>query len=133
MAVMFAVSKSTSPANPQASIEVTAPAVDKIHALKTEQNDLLLMLRINITGGGCHGFQYGFAFEEESQASDIVINASNDQAKPTPSIDIIIDPISLQYLDGCTIDYQCDAQGERFVIRNPKAKTTCGCNNSFSV
>ena len=94
-----------------------------------EEGDLELKLRIYITGGGCHGFQYGFAFEKDKADEDFKFSTHSTSKQ---EVAIIIDPISIQYLDGSTIDYITDAQGERFIIKNPNAKTTCGCNQSFS-
>ena len=113
----------------QATIDISTSASDKIYQLMQEEDNLELKLRVYITGGGCHGFQYNFAFEQDQSADDISFDSNNTDKK---LVRIIIDPISLQYLDKSTIDYVCDGQGERFIINNPNAKTTCGCNNSFS-
>tara|TARA_B100002019_G_C21184279_1_gene555348 strand:- start:542 stop:880 length:339 start_codon:yes stop_codon:yes gene_type:complete len=110
----------------QPNLDITPSASDKIYQLMQEEDNLQLKLRIYITGGGCHGFQYGFAFEEDLKNDDIQIQPA------AKAVRVIIDPISLQYLAGSTVDYVCDAAGERFVIKNPNAKTTCGCDKSFS-
>ena len=109
-----------------ATLTVTQAAEDKVIALQEEHDEPELKLRVYIIGGGCHGFQYGFAFEEQANNDDL-------HAFTSPKLSILIDPISHQYLEGATIDFVCDGQGERFIIRNPRAKTTCGCNNSFSI
>ena len=108
------------------TISVTSAAECKVVALQEEHDDPNLKLRVYIIGGGCHGFQYGFAFEEEANTDDIYAFRSSQ-------LNVLIDPISHQYLGGATIDFVCDAQGERFIINNPRARTTCGCNNSFSI
>ncbi len=109
----------------QPELNVTENASTKIYQLMQDEDNLALKLRIYISGGGCHGFQYGFAFEETINTDDLQIQA--DQ-----SVSVIIDPISMQYLAGSTVDYVSDAAGERFIIKNPNAKTTCGCDKSFS-
>ena len=79
-------------------------------------------VRAFISGGGCSGFNYGFTIETEKSEDDFVL----DQ--------LIVDAMSMQYLEGATIDYTRDRlQGSQFVISNPNAKSTCGCGSSFSV
>lgn len=106
------------------SINVTQSAADKVFELIQEEDNLELKLRVFIQGGGCSGFQYGFMFEEQAAADDFVVNKDK--------INLVVDPHSLQYLAGAEIDYKTDMEGERFVIRNPNAKTTCGCGSSFA-
>jgi len=77
-----------------------------------------------VSGGGCSGFQYGFTFDEELQDGDTSV--VND------GVTLLIDPMSYQYLVGAEIDYSEGLEGAQFVIRNPNAKTTCGCGSSFS-
>jgi iron-sulfur cluster insertion protein len=103
---------------------ISGDATSKVRELILEEGNPNLMLRISVTGGGCSGFQYGFAFEELSDADDLVIE--------TDGVRVLIDPISLQYLSGANIDFRDGADGSRFVIRNPNAKSTCGCGSSFS-
>ncbi len=118
------------------SLTITDDAAKKVHNLRVQQGDESLMLRISIAGGGCHGFQYKFAFENTPEADDFSFHKDlpehpDSQKKPNP-ITIIIDPISMGYLRGAKVDYVRDGQGERFVIRNPNASTTCGCDRSFT-
>ena len=82
------------------------------------------MLRVFVSGGGCSGFQYGFTFEENASEDDTRIEKSG--------VTLLVDPLSFQYLAGAEIDYQEDLNGAQFVIKNPQAKTTCGCGSSFS-
>lgn len=103
----------------------TEAAARKVRELMVEEGNPELKLRVYIQGGGCSGFQYGFAFEEAMQEDDIAI--------VTDGVTLIVDPISLQYLEGAEVDYQESLTGAQFVIRNPNAKTTCGCGSSFSV
>ena len=106
------------------SINLSARAVQKVRNLLAEEENDQLKLRVFITGGGCSGFQYGFSFEEEI--------ADDDTQVTTDGVRLLVDPISLQYLMGAQVDYAQDLQGERFIIKNPNAKTTCGCGSSFS-
>jgi iron-sulfur cluster insertion protein len=86
-----------------------------------------------ISGGGCSGFQYGFAFEEKMAEDDTVIEkVVQRENQPPITVKLLVDSHSLQYLMGAEIDYKNDIDGQRFVIRNPNAKTTCGCGSSFS-
>ncbi|HEX5313793.1 MAG TPA: iron-sulfur cluster insertion protein ErpA [Gammaproteobacteria bacterium] len=103
---------------------LTAAAAARIRALIAEENNPALKLRVYISGGGCSGFQYGFGFEEEARA--------DDQALERHGVTVLVDPLSLPYLEGAEIDFADDLQGERFIIRNPNASTTCGCGSSFS-
>jgi iron-sulfur cluster insertion protein len=80
---------------------------------------------IFVTGGGCSGFQYGFAFDDERKADDLRITRG--------PVQVVVDAMSLQYLVGAEIDYEDNLEGARFVIRNPNAASTCGCGSSFSV
>lgn len=112
-------------------VRITESAVHKIGELMVEEGNSQLKLRVFITGGGCSGFQYGFSFEETINDDDTVIKkGGNDQ---TIQVQLLIDPISLGYLTGAEIDYKSDLTGEQFIIRNPNAKTTCGCGSSFGI
>jgi len=110
------------------TIICTEPAAAKVWSLIQEEGNLALKLRVYVTGGGCSGFQYGFAFTEEVQPDDTVV----EKPVATGAIQLLVDPISFQYLAGAQIDYKEDIEGEQFIIRNPNAKTTCGCGSSFS-
>lgn len=109
------------------SIIVTASAVAKIDELIREEQDLALKLRVYISGGGCSGFQYNFMFDKTIAADDEAITTTNEQ------VTIVIDVMSYQYLRGAEIDYVEDLSGAQFIIRNPNAKTTCGCGSSFAI
>jgi len=112
-------------ADPSIPVLFSFDAVCKVRELIVEEGNPNLMLRVSVSGGGCSGLQYGFAFEEQSESEDLVID--NDGVR------VLIDPISLQYLSGAQIDFQDGADGSRFVIKNPNAKATCGCGSSFSM
>lgn len=107
-----------------AGIGLSESAAAKVRRLIEEERNSALKLRIYISGGGCSGFQYGFSFEEQI--------ADDDQAFEQHGVTLLVDPLSLQYLIGAEIDYVDDLSGERFVINNPNATTTCGCGSSFA-
>ena len=106
-------------------ILVTDAAIRRAQVLIEEEENPELKLRVFVTGGGCSGFQYGFSFDENKNDGDMEINEEGVQ--------IVIDPMSFQYLMGAEIDYLEGLQGARFVINNPNAKTTCGCGASFTI
>ena len=116
------------PANntpPPAPLDFTVAAAAKVRELIAEEGNAELKLRAYIQGGGCSGFQYGFEFDENQAEDDIAI--------VTDGVTLLVDPLSLQYLAGATVDYSESLSGAQFVIRNPNAKTTCGCGSSFTV
>ncbi|WP_028387840.1 iron-sulfur cluster insertion protein ErpA [Legionella fairfieldensis] len=106
-------------------------AADKVASLIAEEENPHLNLRVFVTGGGCSGFQYGFTFDEKIQEDDTVVEQFCSNGKS--SVKLLIDSMSYQYLNQAEIDYTENIQGAQFVIRNPNAKTTCGCGSSFSV
>ena len=105
-------------------INFTDNAVKKVKDLILEEGTPELKLRVYVSGGGCSGMQYGFTFEECINEDDTKVEKDN--------VMLLIDPMSLQYLTGAEIDYQDNVQGSQFVIKNPSAKSTCGCGSSFS-
>jgi iron-sulfur cluster insertion protein len=107
-------------------ITVTESAKIKVLDLLAEENNPKLSLRTFVQGGGCSGFSYGFTFDELNNDDDFVIALDE-------KYNLIIDGMSMQYLQGAEIDYTDDLTGSQFVIRNPNAQTTCGCGSSFSV
>ena len=106
-------------------LDFTAAAARKVAALIAEEGNPALMLRVYISGGGCSGFQYGFSFDEERSEDDLALQRDG--------VTLLVDPLSLQYLMGAEVDYRESLQGAQFVIRNPNAKSTCGCGSSFTV
>ncbi len=106
-------------------IDFTAAAARKVRELILEEHNPALKLRVYISGGGCSGFQYGFTFDEAEEDGDHVVERDGVQ--------MIVDPMSLQYLLGAEVDYTESLSGAQFVIRNPNAATTCGCGSSFSI
>jgi iron-sulfur cluster insertion protein len=106
-------------------IEITESAIFKIADILAEENNPALKLRTFVQGGGCSGFQYGFTLDEEVNEDDFVIEK--------PGMTVLIDAMSMQYLQGSTIDYKEELMGSSFVIKNPNASGSCGCGSSFSV
>ncbi len=128
----------------------TDNAAAKVWQLIQEEGNFNLKLRVYVTGGGCSGFQYGFTFDEAIQAEDTVISKriahlheeeeeeegeegeEEEGGEGNKTVQLLVDPLSFQYLVGAEIDYKEDIEGEQFIIRNPNAKTTCGCGSSFT-
>ncbi|MGO9037027.1 MAG: iron-sulfur cluster insertion protein ErpA [Steroidobacteraceae bacterium] len=112
------------PQQPPNMLVFTDAAAGKVGELIREEANPKLKLRVFVSGGGCSGFQYGFTFDENVEEGDFCVE--------NQGVQLLIDPMSAQYLMGAEIDYKEDLQGAQFVIRNPNAKTTCGCGSSFS-
>ncbi|WP_395947081.1 iron-sulfur cluster insertion protein ErpA [Caedibacter taeniospiralis] len=106
-------------------LNFTDAAALKVKELVSEEENNNLKLRVYITGGGCSGFQYGFTFDEIQKEDDMIFE--------NQGVYLLVDAMSFQYLVGADIDYKEDVEGAHFIIRNPNAKTTCGCGSSFSV
>ena len=106
-------------------LNFTGAAAAKVRELISEEGNAALALRVYIQGGGCSGFQYGFEFDENRAEDDVAVD--------TDDVTLLVDPLSLQYLMGSEVDYTESLQGAQFVIRNPNAKTTCGCGSSFTM
>ena len=107
-----------------APLVFTSAAAHKVAELIREEGNAALKLRVYISGGGCSGFQYGFSFDEEQAEDDLAVQKDG--------VTLLVDPLSLQYLLGAEVDYSESLHGAQFSIRNPNAKTTCGCGSSFS-
>ena len=104
---------------------ITESAKIKILDLLLEEGNPNLALRTFVQGGGCSGFSYGFTFDEITNEDDFEI--------PLEKFKVLVDAMSMQYLQGASIDYKDDLSGSQFVISNPNAQSTCGCGSSFSV
>ena len=105
-------------------ITITNAAKSKILNLLIEENNPKLSLRTFVQGGGCSGFSYGFTFDE-------VMN--DDFEVPLGEFRVLVDAMSMQYLEGASIDYKDEIMRKEFIITNPNAKHTCGCGSSFTV
>jgi iron-sulfur cluster insertion protein len=106
-------------------ITLTEAAQIKIAEVLAEENDPKSRLRMYVQGGGCAGFSYGFTIDDEQNEDDFEI--------PAGSSSVLVDSMSIQYLQGAVVDYKDDLEGSRFSISNPQASSTCGCGSSFSV
>ncbi len=105
------------------SITLTETAAARVHSLLAERNLPDYALRLFVSGGGCSGLQYGMALEGQPREDDLRFRANQ--------VDIVIDPVSIGYLGGCTVDYVDDLMGGGFKIDNPQAVASCGCGHSF--
>ena len=103
-------------------INMTPAAADKVHELLAQENDPSLALRVFVAGGGCSGLQYGMTLDEE-QEGDTVIAISG--------FNILVDEMSMGYIDGSEIDYVDSLMGAGFTVNNPNAVSSCGCGHSF--
>ncbi len=109
----------------QKQVTLTDSLVSRLRALRESQANQSLMLRVAVNGGGCQGFEYSFGFETAAAPDDILFEKDG--------ITVVIDDMSLDHLDGSVIDFVDEMSGASFKIRNPNAKSTCGCGTSFSM
>lgn len=107
------------------SITLTDNFVKRLKELREQEKSPDLMLRIQVNGGGCQGFEY--AFKPDTQKND------DDHVFEKDGVGILVDEISLPYLEGAEVDYVDDLIGAHFKINNPNASSSCGCGTSFSV
>jgi iron-sulfur cluster insertion protein len=105
-------------------ITVSESAVVKLQDILAEENNPELKLRVFVQGGGCSGMSYGFTLDEQQNEDDWDLEISG--------VKVLVDSTSGGYLQGAEIDYKEDQYGATFSIKNPSAKTTCGCGSSFS-
>ena len=106
-------------------ITISESAKTKILDILAEENNPKMSLRTFVQGGGCSGFSYGFTLDEAHNEDDFEI--------PLDQFKVLVDAMSMQYLQGAVIDYKEDLQGSNFSIKNPNATSTCGCGSSFGV
>ena len=104
-------------------LQVTERAFKQIKQVQTEENDYS-PLRVFIQGGGCSGFTYGFTFDELISEDDFVTERDG--------VKVLVDAMSMTYLEGAEIDFKKDITSAQFVIKNPNATSTCGCGSSFA-
>ena len=103
----------------------TDSAASKVMELMEDEENKSLRLRVYVTGGGCSGFQYGFTFDDKLADDDTLVKRKGAE--------MVVDSLSYQYLVGAEVDYEHGLEGSRFLVRNPNAKSTCGCGSSFSI
>jgi len=106
-------------------VQLSASAARQVAKIVAQENNPDLKLRIAVSGGGCSGFQYGFTLDDTVNDDDLKLE--RDGAT------VLVDAVSLDFLRGSEIDYVEDLAGASFQIRNPNAKSSCGCGTSFSV
>ena len=105
------------------AISLTSTAAGKLDQILQEKNLSGYGLRVFVACGGCSGLQYGMAFEGEAREMDTIIDQHG--------LKVYVDPVSLEYLYGATIDYVDGLMGAGFRIENPNAVAACGCGSSF--
>ena len=108
-----------------AGIRISDRAAERVSYLLDQQEGADAMLRVSVSGGGCSGFQYGFAFDGTRNDDDLVFSHAG--------VDVVIDEMSLELLEGAQIDFVEDMAGSAFRIDNPNATASCGCGSSFAV
>ena len=108
-------------------INVTEVAAEKIGELLAEEGKTTAGLRVFVQGGGCSGFLYGLMIEEGEPTVDV------DRIVESNGVRLFVDPISVRYLKGAEVDFVDNLSGGGFTIKNPIAKSTCGCGSSFNV
>jgi iron-sulfur cluster insertion protein len=106
-------------------ISITEAAKTRINDILYDEGNPSLAIRTFVQGGGCSGFQYGFVIDEVQNEDDVVVE--------TGPFRVLIDSMSMMYMEGATIDYREELMGSQFVIQNPNAVSQCGCGSSFSV
>lgn len=121
----IAVLDQAAPSLPPAPLRFTAAAAAKVRELVAEEGNASLSLRAYIQGGGCSGFQYGFDLVQDRAGDDLVI----ERGEAT----VLIDPVSLMYMEGSEIDFVDSLIGQSFQVHNPNATASCGCGTSFSI
>lgn len=104
-------------------ITLSRRAADRVRAMHAELDAPSKQLRVFVESGGCSGFQYGMSFDE-SKPDDVRLESEG--------VPMLLDPASLAYLDGSSIDFDDGLHGKGFEIKNPNATSTCGCGKSFS-
>ncbi len=106
-------------------VNLTEKAIQKVKTFASASQDAQgKCLRVYVQGGGCSGFEYGFTFDEKRDDDEVIVAGD---------VQVLLDPISLPYLKGCTVDFVEDFRGSGFSVQNPNASGSCGCGHSFSV
>ena len=103
-------------------INMTPAASDKVRELLAQENDPSLALRVFVAGGGCSGLQYGMTLDEEQEGDTVILISG---------FNILVDEMSMGYIDGSEIDYVDSLMGAGFTVNNPNAVSSCGCGHSF--
>jgi iron-sulfur cluster insertion protein len=115
----------TNTTNSSGNIGISDGAAKQIADLIEREDKAGMRLRVAVSGGGCSGFQYGFSLDSTTNSDDHLFTKNN--------IEVIVDEVSLEYLNGSELDYVQDLIGSYFSLKNPNASSTCGCGTSFAV
>ena len=107
------------------TVSLSQSAAKRVAAIVAKQGDPLLKLRLSVEGGGCSGFQYKFGLDRDAAADDMVVT--------TDGVSMLVDAISLPFLEGAIVDFVDNLGGASFQVKNPNATSGCGCGTSFSV
>jgi iron-sulfur cluster assembly accessory protein len=116
-----------SPIQSNEMVQLTDIAAEKVRAFMQGQAEAAAAevgLRVGVRGGGCSGFQYALALDERRDDDHVFDNSG---------IRVLVDPASLQYVDGSTVDYTENFMGSGFEVSNPNTVASCGCGSSFRV
>ena len=103
-------------------INMTPAAADKVRELLAQENDPSLGLRIFVAGGGCSGLQYGMTLDEQQEGDTIIAQEG---------FNVLVDEMSVGYINGSEVDYVDSLMGAGFTVNNPNAVSSCGCGHSF--
>ncbi len=104
------------------TLRITPAAADKVRELLEQENDPSLALRIFVAGGGCSGLQYGMTLDEEQEGDTVITQGE---------FKVLVDEMSLGYINGSEVDYVDSLMGAGFTVNNPNAVSSCGCGHSF--
>lgn len=107
------------------SVVLSDSAATRVAEILRENGYEKQSLRVRVDGGGCNGYSYHFGFDKNRAPDDIAIE--------NLGITLLIDPLSFQYLKGSTVDFVETLEASQFVVKNPNAKSSCGCGNSFAI
>ena len=107
-------------------LQLTDTAVSKVKEILSQQTPAPAGLRVAVVGGGCSGFSYHMAFENQ-------VNETSDNIYEFNGLKVLVDQMSEMYLEGVSIDYIETLEGSGFKFNNPNVKSTCGCGSSFTV
>lgn len=107
------------------SITITDDVFRRLTEISNQSLDKKSILRISVLGGGCSGFKYSYDLVDNCDDSDLIFEKDN--------LKIIIDPISADFMKGCTINFVDELGFSHFEIKNPNASSKCGCGSSFSI
>lgn len=107
------------------NIRLSPAAAKRVAAIAARQGKPGLKLRLAVDGGGCAGFQYRFGLEQEANPDDIAVE--------TDGVTMLVDPVSLPFLEGAEVDYVESLGGASFQVKNPNATSGCGCGTSFAI